>query len=82
MKLQENPQMWQWTFTSVERGLQWLPQRTQWVPGSSCPGTVEAFSRFQLLRNMEKLHAVGQLNIQGGKMAESEKIEYYIQMHY
>lgn len=37
-------------------------------------GTVAAFSGFQLLRNMWKLHAVSQLNKPGGKMAESEKL--------
>lgn len=61
---------------SVERELQWIPHRTRRVPGRLCPGTVAAFSGFQLLRNMWKLHAVSQLNKWGGKMAESEKVDY------
>lgn len=59
---------------SAKRALQGLPQATWRVPGSTCPGTVAAFSGFQLLRNMWKLHAVSQLNKPGGKMAESEKL--------
>lgn len=61
-------------FPSAKGRLQGLPQRTWRVPGSTCPGTVAAFSGFQLLRNMWKLHAVSQLNKPGGKMAESEKL--------